>query len=509
MENSKLVPLLQSLDKEEFKQFGRFVKSKVYNPNKNLIKLYEELKKYYPDFKPRNIEQEKIYLHIFPGKPFHIGIMRNLISDMMQLVKDFFVYSESVKDTLRQKTYLLRMLDEKELQKFFDKELAETNSIYKSEKVFNELNELDMYYVREAEAKNLKRTLPVGKASKYYNTINNRVDNLVNFFVVSVLKEYFNLICGRTIVKFDENLSMKDEVFAFITANREKYFSIPIIDILYHFIQLKERDIDDKMFELVKKKIYDNEKNLLKNDLKNLFLELTNYCVKRELDGEKKYLKVSLEIKKEMLDCGLYYHDDGYLSGHAYSNIAVTAYNAKEFEWAEKFLYDYKDKLRRSERNNSYNYNLALKFYTQGSLTSDPDERKYFYETSLNLLSMVKIEDYFYETRVKLYQIRIYFELDELQRTLFLLDTLKHFLKKNKVMPKDTKERFKSFADHVYHLIKLRSGSDRVSFEEFKESVKNAPMISSRNWLRKQVERLEADRKKGVKPIKPYETANA
>lgn len=508
MENSKLIPLLQSLDKEEFKTFGRFVKSKVYNPNKNLIKLYEELKKYYPEFKPRNIEQEKVYVGIFPGKPFHIGIMRNLISDMMQLVKDFFVYSESSKDTFRQKTYLLNELNQKDLQKFFDKEFAETGSKYKSSKIFDEKVELEMYNVYGIEAKNKKKNLPAGKLNVYYNTINKKVDKLTNFFIVSALKEYFNIISGKKVAEFDPNLTMKDEIFSHISSNSEKYFAIPVIEILYHFIQLKERGTDDKLYELIKKKIYDNEKKLLEEDLRNLFQELINYSTERMHSGEKKYLKESLEIQKEMLNCGLFYDESGYLTSNAYSSIAESAYNAKEFEWAEKFLSDYKDKLKRSERNNAFNYNLAVKFYTQGSLSNNPDDRKYFYETALNLFSMIKIEDFHYETRVKKHQIKIYFELDELQRALFLLDTLKHFLKKNKAMPQDVKNRYKNFADHVYHLVKLRSGSDRVTFEEFRSSLNNTSLIAARNWLEKQCDKLESDRKKGVKPKKPYETSS-
>jgi hypothetical protein len=509
LENSKLIPLLQSLDKEEFKVFGRFVKSKVYNPNKNLIKLYEELKKYYPDFKPRNTEQEKIYAQIFPGKPFHIGIMRNLISDMMQLVKDFFVYSESVKDTFRQKTYLLNELSKKDLHKFFEKEFEETTSQYKSSKIFNEKVELDIYNIYAIEADYLKNNLPVGESNKYYDVIGKRVDKLTNFFIVSALKDYFNIICGRKIAEFKENLTFKEEVFSHIESNTKKYFENPIIDILYHFIQLMERGNDDKLYQYVKKKLYESENKLLKSDLKYLFLQLVNYCTNQEHNGDKKYLKESLELEKEMLKCGLYNDENGFLSGHAYSNIAVTAYNANEFEWAEKFLYEYKDKLRRNERNNAYNYNLAAKFYAQGSITKDKNEKKYLYETSLNLLSMVKIEDFYYETRVKLHQIRMYFELDELQRSLFLLDTLKHFLKKNKVMPKDVKDRYKNFADFVYDLVKLRSGSDRVSFKDFRTALKDTQLVVSPNWLRTQSERLEEDRKRGVKPIKPYELTNA
>lgn len=496
MENSKLIPLLQSLDKEEFKLFGRFVKSKVYNPNKNLIKLYEELKKYYPEFRERNIEQEKIYERIFPGKPFHIGIMRNLISDMMQLVKDFFVYYESSKDGFRQKYYLLKQLNKKDLYKFFEKEYSFAESAYKRNKIFDERLELDMYDIYGVRAKYLLKNLPTGKVSKYYEMVDRQVDKLSLFFIVASLKNYFNLLCGKSHSNHEINLTFKDEIISHIENNKEKYFSIPIIDVLYHFIMLVEKGTDDKLYEKVKKKVYDSEKLIQEKDLKNLFLELVNYSTRRELAGEQRFVKEQFDIEKEMLACGLYFDDEGYLSSHAYTNITVTAINSKEFDWAEKFLYDYKDKLRRRERNNAYNYNLALKFYIQGNTSSEPSQRIYFYETALNLLTMVRINDFYYEIMVKNLQIQMYFEMDELQRTIFFLDTLKHFLKKNKDMPRDLKERYKNFANFVHHLIKLKSGSDKISIDDFRKMVNEEENLTYRPWLIKEANKIEAERKK-------------
>ncbi len=502
MENSKLIPLLQSLDKEELKLFGRFVKSKVYNPNKNLIKLYEELKKYYPEFRERNIEQEKIYGRIFPGKPFHIGIMRNLISDMMQLVKDFFVYHEFTKDSFRQKYYLLKELNRKDLYKFFEKEYSFAESGYKKKKIFDERLELDMYDIYGIKADYLKKNLPSGKTGQYYEMVGKQIDKLSQFFIVTYLKDSFKLLCGKT--NSEINTPLKDEILSHVEKNKNKYFENPVIDILYHFVKLVEKGTDDKLFETVKKKIYDNEKRIQKAYLKNLFQELANYSRRRELSGETKFVKEQFDIEKEMLACGLYFDSDGYLPVDAYTSITITANNSKEFDWAEKFLYEYKDKLRRKERNNAYNYNMALKFYSQGRTSKEPVQKIYFYETALNLLTMIRVDDYYYEVRVKTLQIQMYYEMDEVQRTIFFLDTLKHYLKKNKEMPRDIKEGYKSFANHVHELIKFKAGSAKITTDEFRRSVNEAEQLTYRSWLISEIDQIESSRKKtkGHKPPK-------
>lgn len=470
--------------------FGRFVKSKIYNPNKNLIKLYEELKKYYPSFRPKNVEQEKVYSKIFPGKPFHIGIMRNLISDMMQLVKDFYVYLEFSQDSFRQKKYLLNELNRKDLYKFFEKEYLLAGSEYKRKKLLDEKLELDMYNIYGVRAEYLQKNLPESEASKYYEVLSSRMDNLANFFIVTALKDYFKLLGGRSKANFKENFILKDEIFSHIDSNSSKFFKIPIIDILYHFIKLREKESDDKLFKIVKKKIYEASGKLSKQDLREFYTQLGDYCSRQIAAGKNNYVEELFEIEKEMLASGIYYGDDGKLSAESYSKIANAAFNAKNFEWAEKFLFDYKDKLRRPEKINAYNFNLAAKFFSQGSLTKDTAERNYAYENALNLFSMVKIDNYNYETKIKNYQIKIYFELDEMSRTTFLADTLKHYLKRNKTMPRDIRERYRNFADYVLMLIKLKAGSETVNLKDFKKSLTDEQNIIGKEWLFNQAEKV-------------------
>jgi len=46
MENSQLTEALQTLSKEEFREFGKFLRSPFFNNRSEVIRLYEFLKLY-------------------------------------------------------------------------------------------------------------------------------------------------------------------------------------------------------------------------------------------------------------------------------------------------------------------------------------------------------------------------------------------------------------------------------------------------------------------------------
>ena len=59
LEDSKLVTLLKSLNKQEFERLEKYVKSPFFNSSEQLITLFDLLRNDYPDF--TSISKEKIF----------------------------------------------------------------------------------------------------------------------------------------------------------------------------------------------------------------------------------------------------------------------------------------------------------------------------------------------------------------------------------------------------------------------------------------------------------------
>ncbi|MEM1118821.1 MAG: hypothetical protein AAGJ18_00145 [Bacteroidota bacterium] len=63
---SKFVQTLRTFSEAELKSFDKWLHSPWCNSNKNLPKLLEKLKKYYPDFAEEKLTKEKLFRQVLP-----------------------------------------------------------------------------------------------------------------------------------------------------------------------------------------------------------------------------------------------------------------------------------------------------------------------------------------------------------------------------------------------------------------------------------------------------------
>ena len=77
--SSKFVRLLKTFTSEELKSFEMWLQSPWCNSNKNLIRLFQVLKKYYPDFGNEKLSKEKLFKKVLPNGKFSDRRMNNFL----------------------------------------------------------------------------------------------------------------------------------------------------------------------------------------------------------------------------------------------------------------------------------------------------------------------------------------------------------------------------------------------------------------------------------------------
>ena len=92
MIKSKAIEALKSFDKKEFKELGEFIYSPFHNKNKNIRMLYTALKPFYPAFDTKRLTKEYIYSMLLPGKTYADKTMRNLLSDLQNLIESYLAH---------------------------------------------------------------------------------------------------------------------------------------------------------------------------------------------------------------------------------------------------------------------------------------------------------------------------------------------------------------------------------------------------------------------------------
>ena len=123
--SSKFVRIVKTLSPEEWKSFELWLKSPWANSNKNLVRLLEKLKKYYPEFSDTKLSKEKLFKQILPDGKFSLRRMNNLLSEGYLAAQRFLIFQNLSRHQHLQKTLLTKELQSRYLDEWFFKDVEE------------------------------------------------------------------------------------------------------------------------------------------------------------------------------------------------------------------------------------------------------------------------------------------------------------------------------------------------------------------------------------------------
>jgi hypothetical protein len=166
MEKSKLIDVIKTFSKEEIKSFNDFVRSPFFNKEKVLIRLADYLLQYYPVYSSPEIEKERVFSRLYPGKRYNAGLMRNVISDLLRLAEGFLSMKNFQSDNIKKELHVLEEFYNRKLWKHFQKQKEKTDNELEKNGIKNrlyfekktELAELSLKYLRETDITSYKQT---------------------------------------------------------------------------------------------------------------------------------------------------------------------------------------------------------------------------------------------------------------------------------------------------------------------------------------------------------------
>lgn len=128
MMNNKLIQVLKTFSKEEFKNFLRYMNSPYFNRYKPDLRLVEELKSFHEDFDNPKFTQEYIFEKIYPGKRYNDSTMTNIMCDVLLRAEDFLAMEKFRCDNHRNDLYLLKSLSERGLENVYRRNMKRIKS---------------------------------------------------------------------------------------------------------------------------------------------------------------------------------------------------------------------------------------------------------------------------------------------------------------------------------------------------------------------------------------------
>ena len=178
--------------------------------------------------------------------------------------------------------------------------------------------------------------------------------------------------------------------------------------------------------------------------------------------------------------------EDGYLPESDYKNIVTAGVRTKDYQWTEAFIHQNKKKLRPEVQENAFNYNLAVFYYATQQ-----------YSAALEFLMTILFTDISYGVGAKTIQLQIYYELQEIEPLINLIDTFRLYVMRHKTQSDYRKKANLNMLRIVKKVAKLKEKSTFMPQKQFeKERTKLQVLytelspLSNSDWIKEIIQDL-------------------
>jgi len=481
MLNTPAIQILRVLNKEEFNQFDDFIRSPFFNKSKTITKLWDSIKKFAPEFDSEKLNREIVFTHVYPGKEYNHGTMRNLLHSFNALFEPFLTQVELGYQKNTEEYFMLRssiMLNVWELyKKKFDKSLEELD---------NPKCVMNNHFFEKLQMLELRNALS-GVESRTDKRIFDETDALINFFFIKIFMIYSNIKSFRTDGGAGaENNSMDiflnsidlEKLMNFMEKNNPKDYEI--LKIYYNMYLARKEPDKDGYFKNFKSTVENTGVVFGIFETSDLFTMLLNISSQRVYLGMKNSVKEKADVLKLMIDKEIFFKaSSSMISFRMFGTVLQALLAAKEFTYSQKFYNEHKLFLQESDRENMDNYFYAHKYFYEGN-----------FEKALEYSSKIKPDLEHYKNHIKDIQLKSYFELNDYNSFEYSLNAYRVFIYRNKTITEKNKELYTNYFNALNAIFKWKLGRN-LSADEIKFQIEKNTMWD-KEWIIKKMEEIPA-----------------
>lgn len=474
MKNSKLLNSIENLNKYEKNKFRKYLRSPYFNKSEELVTLFNEISLRQEKQKINSIDKKELW-KIINGKQAYDDVrFRKYCSDLLKLVEGFLTQEVLEARPLDKINYLMEGLTEKRFEKIQNSVINSSGKLSNKTK----LRSADFYYQQYKIEKSIYVLNEYETRRSDRTNIESISDNLDKFYIAEKLRLICAVATQQNIVNHEYQIDFIDEIRKYL--NNDKYHDVPPIALYSQILlTLSEQDKEEHYFQL---KRYLDQYGLLfpKHEARDvLYMAAQNYCIRKINQGNQKFLKELFILYQDLLEKEIIL-GDGELSPWYFRNIVVIALRLGEFEWTEKFINRYHVFLPETFKENAVTFNLAQVYFYQKK-----------YDKVIHQLQNVEYEDVTYNLNSKSMLLATYYETDEIEPLVSLMESFRTYLNRHKEIPQSRKVHYQNLIKYAKRLLKIMP-NDQKAIQKLKIEIgENKNYIASYNWLNDKIKELE------------------
>ena len=473
MSKSKLLHLFLSLETSDWRALTDFVKSPYYNKKEVLVRLFSLFKKYNAKGHLEKLftDKQQLFRAISPNQPFKESVINHWLSDLYNLVETFISVRKLEKDGIAKEAYVLEYYLEKNLDKHYSYLFDKTQK-----KINTPQNEDHHWFYQKLRLSDIADQYFHSKKIRRFDSNLQDASNYLDAYYLTRKLDYLCQMLDRQKF-FNKNydLFMLEEVLSHLKEN--SYEEYPVITAYYYLLQtlMETAHVDDSFYRF--KNFLLKERLSVENKIeKSLYYFGINVCIRQFGMGNKSFASDLMDfyqqgIEKEVL------LEDGFISPWTFKNVVKLGLGLNQLDWTKSFIDKYHNLLPPEYHSDVVNYNLAEVYYYQGDSNA-----------AMDYLNKTKFTDFHYNLHSKLLLTKIFWEKEELEALDSLLTSFYAYLKRHQEIPKNDKIPYYNFIQ-IMQLLKKQKVNNQII--DLKGKINSTKILTSKNWLMRQIQKIE------------------
>ena len=501
MVQGDLIRILAALSEEEGKQFGLFVQSPLHNkylPARQLVSWLEQTRReWWPLYKdwqesPRKdselfaelntlIGKKRAFAEIYQEEEYNDPRIRKVISITKGLLEEF------IREYLTVRKDEYRFQGEVRLLDFFlnlgeDKLYEKAMKRIRSRVESRELKDSNSYFIL-AKLAELQLSVVI-RSGKKEDTLKEWSDQFDRYFVLTKLRQYAGMKAREQSFDLNYEYPLDEMIAAYI--KESPFLHIPLIKIWQQVLRLEVKDEEWNAYSSLSYYLIEYQKAIEGAELRMIYAMMLNFLARENRATKGKYIREIFGLVKAMVESGAIYIE-GKINSSYFNSCFRAAMLAKEFEWAENFVYQHEFSLLGPNPQDLVDHSILLILF----------EREEF-STILKKVDTIQFKDKKKELFRRLLKLRTLYELGHSENFFNLCDALRKYIPAQKMLGKTAR-------NHSLNFVQCAERLGRVRFDlrplkpQLREDVV-ALELGEREWL------LERWQKSSlVRSRRPYE----
>lgn len=486
--NFTIVKILKKFTPKEMSEFEKFLNSPFYNNHSTVVKLFLELKKFYPQFSDNILTKEYLFEIINPEKKYDDSLFQKYLSRINKLAEEYLSILELNIDHFEKGLKILYQLTKRDLKDVYSRKLNEFEWEMENNYKLDE-----NYYLIKHKLTFIKH-YHFARGNNEYSSFKELISSY-NYLI-----NYFLIISSSSINQlFSDKISYKDselENTSGIFYNRSE-IEKNVFDIIKHtplndkkrllFLELIQNDLkmnsgknELSAFKNLRKIVFENYESLSNTLLLYYLKRLNVYCTIEIANGNYGLNKELFDNYRFMIEKKLFFLDGiPDLRLVDYRIILFTALKNNEIEWTEKFINESVGMIKEESRNNIINFGYAVLMF-----------HKKNYSESLDHISMIKHELLPITIDIYVLKSKIFYEMGFFDTGKSVADSLRHFIKNNRVLSDVLKNSLKSFYTYFNTLLSLNNNFNEVKLNKLLSDIESSNGTWNKIWLTEKTNEL-------------------